>query len=261
MVYTDQLHRKINIEDIPKRIVSLVPSQTELLIDLGLEKSLIGITKFCVHPKGLRKQKTIVGGTKSLHYDSIEELNPDIILCNKEENTKEIVERLSQKYPVHVSDIVTIADALEMVDQYGEIFDVKEKATRLIYKIRKEEELFSNFVSDKPKKRIAYFIWRNPWMAVGGGTFINEMLKLNGFVNVYEEVSRYPEVSTEDLSELIENLDVILLSSEPFPFSEKHIKEIKEINPVTQVRLVDGEYFSWYGSRLVRAFSYFRTLH
>lgn len=261
MKYRDQLFREIHIDGIPKRIISLVPSQTELLVDLGLEKSLVGVTKFCVHPVGLRKQKTIVGGTKSLKYDLIDELNPDIILCNKEENTKEIVENLSQKYPVHVSDISTIAESLQLILQYGEIFDMKNQAEQIVEKVRIEEKRFVNFISEKPQKKVAYFIWRDPWMAVGGGTFINEMLKLNGFINVYQDVSRYPEISKDDLRDLIENLDVILLSSEPFPFSEKHIEEIKVINPKANVQLVDGEYFSWYGSRLVNAFTYFKTLH
>ena len=88
---TDQLGRKIKLSQVPKRIVSLVPSQTELLIHLGLEEQLVGITKFCVHPKHLLKTKQIVGGTKNVHFDRVRDLQPDIILCNKEENTQAIV--------------------------------------------------------------------------------------------------------------------------------------------------------------------------
>lgn len=260
MIYRDQIGVKLRLDGVPKRIISLVPSQTELLVYLGLERFIVGVTKFCVHPVELRKQKTVVGGTKNVHYDKIEQLNPDIILCNKEENTKEIVEKLREKFPVHVSDIYTIENALEMIQQYGEIFDQKKRATTLISRIKTEYEDFKVFIEDKPKKRVAYFIWKNPWMAVGANTFIDYLLRVNRFDNVFSEKERYPIVSEEELGAM-EDLDLILLSSEPFPFSEKHIKEITRINPETKVMLVDGEYFSWYGSRLKDAFDYFRTLH
>ncbi len=260
MVYIDQLGRKIELWNVPQRIISLVPSQTELLVSLGLIDSIVGVTKFCVHPVSIRSQRINVGGTKKVNFNKIKKLNPDIILCNKEENTKEIVERLQSKYPVHVSDIYSVSEALEMIKQYGAIFDKKIEANRLISNIKIQKVSFDNFVLNKSKKRVAYFIWRNPWMVAGKNTFVDYMLNLNGFVNVFGNEDRYPEISEEKLNE-IENLDMILLSSEPFPFSEKHIEEIKTIVPNTRVVLVDGEYFSWYGSRLIYAFSYFRTLH
>ena len=260
MFITDQIGRQLEFLTIPVRIISLVPSQTELLIDMGLEGYLVGVTKFCVHPDHIRKSTPVVGGTKHVHYDKIEALQPDIILCNKEENTKEIVETLSQNYTVHVSDIFTIRDSLELIIQYGEIFDKKKKAAQLVKGIETEVESFKEFVIHKPLKKVAYFIWRKPWMVAAGNTFINHLLQMNGFVNIFESKNRYPELDKETISEV--DIDLIMLSSEPFPFAEKHIKELKQLVPeTTEIKLVDGEFFSWYGSRLLGAFEYFKKLH
>ncbi len=260
MIYTDQLDRKIELSVVPKSIVSLVPSQTELLVALGLEDAIVGVTKFCVHPKRLRKEKTIVGGTKKINFDKIRKLNPDIILCNKEENTKEIVENLQKEYTVHVSDIFSIEEALCMIRQYGDIFKKEDSAHKLIAEIESKQRSFKKYIANTPKRRVAYFIWKDPWIAVGKSTFIDHLLELNNFENVFRAKSRYPEVSEEEISLLQEN-DLILLSSEPYPFSEKHLSEIRKINDHTKIILVDGEYFSWYGSRLADAFTYFRTFH
>lgn len=260
MVHTDQLERSIRLPKIPVRIVSLVPSQTELLVALGLSNSIVGVTKFCVHPDRIRKEKEIVGGTKQIHVAKIKQLTPDIILCNKEENTKEMVETLEEDFPVHVSDISTIDESLELIHQYGQIFNAAEQASILISEITAEMELFLKFSQDKPTKKVAYFIWRKPWMVAGNGTFIDHLLEINGFVNVFGNQDRYPEVSEEALDALTD-VDLVLLSSEPFPFANKHLDEIQGRLPHTKVLLVDGEYFSWHGYRLKEAFTYFKTLH
>lgn len=257
MYYIDQLQRELEIPETPKRIISLVPSQTELLVDLGLKNSIVGITKFCVHPQGLRKQKAVVGGTKTVKLEQIKSLNPDLILCNKEENTKKMVRGLKQIAPVHVSDILTIEDALALIQQYGKIFSVEKRAVSLIERIQKELRDFQQFIRARPTQKIVYFIWREPWMVAGGGTFINTLLKLNRFENVYETVPRYPEINLESLREV----DFVLLSSEPFPFREKHAEELAAYLPKEKVKFVDGEFFSWYGSRLEKAFRYFKKWH
>ena len=260
MMYTDQMGRTFKLSNTPVRIVSLVPSQTELLVDLSLADHIVGVTKFCVHPDTIRKEKNIVGGTKTIHLEKIRAIQPDIILCNKEENTEEIVTTLEKEFPVHVSDIYTIDDALELIVHYGDIFEKKDHAQDLIATIRTEQASFQEFMNDISQKKVAYFIWRNPWMVAGKGTFINHLLAMNNYENVFDHQDRYPEVSEEELMRLDE-VDTVLLSSEPFPFSEKHKLEMKNIYPKTQIILVDGECFSWYGSRLVGAFRYFRTLH
>lgn len=255
MQVNDQLNRPLVFKNKPQRIVSLVPSQTELLIHLGLRDQLVGITKFCVHPQELRKEIPVVGGTKTIHLHKIKELRPDIIICNKEENTKEIVEQCTSIAPVWVSNIANIDDNLQMIIQLGALFEVSEKATLLVDRIRSEKMDFQDFMKGKPKKKVVYFIWKDPFMAAGNDTFIHELLQLNHFENVVTK-SRYPEVHLTDLEEV----DLVLLSSEPYPFKEKHVLELEQ-NINATVRLVDGEYFSWYGSRLQDAFLYFKSLH
>ena len=256
MIFIDQINNVLQLENTPKRIVSLVPSQTELLVDLGLEEDIIGITKFCIHPSKLRKEKVIVGGTKNIDFNKIKALKPDIILCNKEENTKDIVENCKLIAPTHVSDIYTIDDTFELMNLYGEIFKCKSESKKIIESLIEKVTDFKQFIKDKQSRRAAYFIWKNPWMVAGNNTFINHLLKLNNFVNVYSNKERYPEVDILKLKKL----DAILLSSEPFPFKENHIKELEVNFPKTKILLVDGEMFSWYGSRLLKSFDYFKKL-
>lgn len=257
--FTDQMGRQVVCPKRPLRIISLVPSQTELLVDLGLEEYIVGVTKFCIHPKHLRMSKKVVGGTKKISLAKIEAIKPDIILCNKEENTKEIVESLEKLYPVHVSDINDLEDSLELIMQYGTIFNKLFSATKIVSTIRNEANSFKDFIKDKHTKKVAYLIWKDPYMAAGQGTFIDHMLTLNKYENVFKDNLRYPETTLEEIKKL--NPDLLLLSSEPFPFKREHIDEIKKIMPSTTVELVDGEYFSWYGSRLLDAFIYFKSLH
>jgi len=255
MLVRDQLNRELRFDTTPKRIISIVPSQTELLYDLGLKANLVGLTKFCVHPVHLRKDIQVVGGTKNVNFDVIKSLRPDIIIANKEENSREIVEGLDAIAPVWVSDISSIDESLEMIRVLGELFSISEKANSLIELISSERRQFESEVKSIPFKKVAYLIWKNPYMAAGSDTFINELLAINRYENIIKE-SRYPELEIDKLKEA----DLILLSSEPFPFKQKHLDAIYQETGVP-VKLVDGEYFSWYGSRLKNAFHYFRQLH
>ncbi|MGK7391481.1 MAG: helical backbone metal receptor [Candidatus Cyclobacteriaceae bacterium M2_1C_046] len=236
--FIDQLDRKVEISSYPNRIISLVPSQTELLFDLGLHERIIGVTKFCVHPKDECRKKINIGGTKKLHIDKIKGLKPDLIIANKEENTKEDVEELAQQFPVWISDIATLEDAYIMMEQIGNITNTEKAADKLVNDIKKNFELLIPL----PPIKILYLIWHKPLMGAGKGTFIDELLNRCGFINVVTE-ERYPEVQQYDP-------ELVMLSSEPFPFKEKHIKSIQEIYPDAKIELVDGELFSWYGSRL-----------
>ncbi len=255
----DQLNRIIHLDKIPTRIVSLVPSQTELLYDLGLESSIVGITKFCVHPNHFIKDKTIVGGTKEVRYDKIKVLQPDIILCNKEENTLEMIQELEGIAPVHISDIFTIEDNLELIDMYGQLFSKVATANQIILQIKEKHEEFKIFINNKPTLTAAYFIWKKPWMVAATHTFINEMLKLNHFENYYSALERYPEIELSQHSN--ETADLVLLSSEPYPFKEVHKELVRKFFPKAKILVVDGEAFSWYGSRLIKGFDYFKSLH
>lgn len=257
---TDQLGTIHSFETSLQRIVSLVPSQTELLYDLGLEDKIVGITRFCVHPYHLKSTKKIVGGTKKVNYDKIKELNPDIIICNKEENTKQIVEELQKICPVWVTDIFTLEDNFQMISDFGQLFDRRTEARKWNDKLAFALSDFKIFTAAIPVKKVAYFIWKNPYMVAGPGTFINELLKLNHFENHYASQERYPEIELEKMSE-DGSLDLVLLSSEPFPFKAEDGFEIIKDSVTTKVILVDGEMFSWYGSRLLKAFEYFKYLH
>lgn len=257
MEFVDQLNRTVTFTHIPSRIISLVPSQTELLVALGLRKNIVGVTKFCVHPKDLRKEKTIVGGTKQVDFEKIKSLKPDIIICNKEENSEEIVLQLENVAPVWVSDITTISESIEMILQLGKIFDVDGRALEITANIKLKLEGFKEYVRDFPSKKVLYLIWKNPYMAVGKNTFIDELLQINNFENIIiKKNSRYPEVSIE----LIKTAELVLLSTEPYPFKKVDANVLaEELN--SEVKLVDGEFFSWYGSRLIKAFEYFKELH
>jgi ABC-type Fe3+-hydroxamate transport system substrate-binding protein len=262
-IYIDQMMRKVEIPPTPMRIISLVPSQTELLYDLGLNNEVIGITKFCIHPKNWLKEKTIIGGTKQLNLKKIEALNPDLIIGNKEENSKENIEILMQKYPVWMSDINTFEEALVMIESIASITHTIEKGTQIIEKIRHEFELLPSLSPNK--KRMAYFIWNKPMMVAGADTFINNMLEKLGFKNVFANglmsnqfSYRYPQITSAELIEAAP--EVIYLSSEPFPFKEKHIEQYKAICSNAEIKIVDGEMFSWYGSRMALAPSYFKKL-
>jgi len=257
MNFTDQIGHTVTIQSPPKRIVSLVPSQTELLAYLGLDKEVAGITKFCVHPEKWFRTKTRVSGTKNVNFNKIEEINPDLIICNKEENTEDDVKALMEKYPVWTSDIHNLEDALSMISSIGEITHRIEETKNLILRIRNN---FKELGTNKPKPiRVIYLIWKKPYMAAGKDTFINNMLSQCNFINVCDaSLGRYPELTEEQIQSL--NPQLILLSSEPYPFAEKHLDEFKLKHPDALPVLVDGEYFSWYGSRLVYAPAYFKKV-
>jgi ABC-type Fe3+-hydroxamate transport system substrate-binding protein len=249
MIFTDQLNRTISLQNPPKRIVSLVPSQTELLVDLGLKDRILGVTKFCIHPMGLKKEKTVIGGTKNFHFDKIESLQPDLIIGNKEENYQEGIEKLAEKFPVWMSDIYTLQDAYRMILGIGELTGTSIQAHQIVSQIKDgfEKEF-------KRKGSAVYLIWKDPLIAAGTNTFIESMLEKAGFKNLIKQ-TRYPEIDLEKIVKL--KPDYLLLSSEPYPFKEKHESFFKDRLPKTKIRIVDGEMFSWYGSRLVLAGKYF----
>ena len=249
----------------PQRIISLVPSQTELLYHLGLDQRVVGITKFCIRPEEWFSYKTRVGGTKTVNTELIRELQPDLIIANKEENDPDQILWLSRHYPVWVSDIKDMSGALDMILTLGALTGTAEKASGIAKAIR---ENFSELQEARRQVplRAAYLIWRNPYMAAGGDTFIHDMMENCGWTNVFADLSRYPVVSPAQLADA--SCDLLLLSSEPYPFKEKHIAELKKTiaqhapgkEQQTIFLLVDGEMFSWYGSRLIQAAAYFKRL-
>ncbi|MEP6617163.1 MAG: helical backbone metal receptor [Ginsengibacter sp.] len=243
---------------LPQRIISLVPSQTELLFTLGLDQEIIGITKFCKYPAEWFKHKTRVGGTKTLNISLIKKLNPDLVIANKEENEKQQVELVGDIANTWVTDVSSLDSAITMLNDIGKLCHKSEEAASLALSILKE---FSS-LPPPPAQKIgaAYLIWKDPYMVAGGGTFIEDMMTHCGLKNIFSDRKRYPEITTADLMmpQADEQLcELLILSSEPYPFAEKHIIEMQEQLPNIKIVLADGEMFSWYGSRLLLAPAYF----
>ena len=252
--FIDQMDNSIRLKETPRRIVSLVPSQTELLYSLGLDDRVVGITKFCIYPEEWFRSKKRVGGTKDVDIDKVKALKPDLIIGNKEENDKNNIDLLKNIAPIWMSDISDLEDALEMILKLGLLLEVSESSHELISKIKSNFSKLESSIKST-KKSVLYLIWRNPYLAAGNNTFINDMIVKCGFLNFINE-DRYPEINMN----VVTNPDFVFLSSEPYPFKKQHIKEIQTIFPKATVKLVDGEMFSWYGSRLVEAPDYFLRL-
>lgn len=261
-VYTDQLGNAVDIPSFPQRIISLVPSQTELLFHLGLDARVSGITKFCVHPESWFHSKTRIGGTKTVKTDLIAQIQPDLVLANKEENKKDQVEALKKLYPVWTSNVHDLDSALDMIAGLGQITGTAEKSQEIITRIRtgftELQTLNLTPETPNPKLKTAYLIWRNPYMTIGNDTFIHDMLTRCGLENIFTNQTRYPETTIEELRN--KNCELLLLPSEPYPFKENHVAELQQQLPNTKILLCDGEMFSWYGSRLLEAPAYFRQL-
>ncbi|WP_374464489.1 ABC transporter substrate-binding protein [Chryseobacterium sp.] len=235
------------------KIVSLVPSITEALFDLGLtENEVVGRTKFCIHPQEKIKNVSVIGGTKNINIEKIKALQPDLIIANKEENVKDQVEALMDDYKVMVTNIDTIEDNYYLLKNLGKLFGKEEKAQLYNLKIY---DILNQAKLDSPVKA-AYLIWKNPYMTIGSDTFIHRILSEIGFQNIFRDKTRYPQITTEDLADA----DVIMLSSEPFPFKEKHIEELKVFYPDKKIMIVDGEAFSWYGTHIAKCEQYFKEL-
>ncbi|MFT4540006.1 MAG: iron complex transport system substrate-binding protein [Planctomycetota bacterium] len=244
------------------RIVSLCPSLTELVFDLDAGHELVGITDYCIHPKLGVEHVEKVGGTKDPRVDRIVELAPDLVLLNQEENREQDAVALEgaglhclTTFPKTIPDtadmVRVIADAIGR-QEAGEVIavDIEQRGER----VRRESEAL-------PPVRFAYLIWRKPWMTVNADTFTNALLQAAGGENVFGgHEMRFPAVKVEELAATAPQ--VVLLSSEPFPFAEKHIKELAARTglPEGSFRLVDGELLSWHGSRTPRGIDYAEQL-
>lgn len=244
--WVDQLNNQLILPDKPQRIISLVPSQTELLFDLGLDEEIIGVTQYCIHPAQKVRTKIKIGGTKRFRLNTIKQLNPDLIIANKEENYLIGVKQLQENYPVWLSDVKTLDDAYQLIQNLGAIVGKPVVAENLCEQIRREFSILAEQCYQSI--RTAYIIWRKPYMVAANNTFINNMLSIAKLENVFADTERYPVITAEQLQ--VKAPELILLSSEPYPFQEQHIQELQTICPTATIKVVDGQMFSWYGSRL-----------
>lgn len=255
MQWIDATNYEIELTQPPQKIVSLVPSQTELLFDLGLESRVIGITKFCIHPQQWRKSKVIVGGTKKINREKLLELAPDLVIANAEENTKEDVLWCRNHFATFTTDVHDYASALMMIKSLGEITNTREKSSEIVQKI---ESQFEQLVPIVGQPTTLYFIWKSPWMVAGTGNFIGDMLTKIGLKNL-APTDRYPEIDIDFINK--NKPEILLFSSEPFPFKDSDIQELRsQLTYSPKCKIVDGEMFSWYGSRMEKSPKYFNLL-
>jgi ABC-type Fe3+-hydroxamate transport system substrate-binding protein len=253
--FIDQTGKSITLKKKPLRIISLVPSQSEFLWDLGLKEELIGITKFCIHPHEMFKTVQRIGGTKTLNLEKIKALKPDLVIGNKEENDRSQIEALQKEFNVWMSDIYNFKDAFEMMKAIGEMTGKKEASEKIIAQIKKQLPSIKDLFK---KQKVIYFIWNKPYMIAGKNTFIDYVLNYTGLSNGAKKLRRYPGITNEKLMEI--DPEFCFLSSEPFPFKAKHAAEIQKILPGSKIHIVDGEMFSWYGSRLTKLPAYVNDL-
>ncbi len=258
-IVTDQLDRKVVVPLEPRRVISLVPSLTEYLLNLKLESRLIGVTRYCTRPRDVLVGRDSIGGTKKFDFEKIAALKPDLIIANKEENYQSGIEQLAENYPVWVSDINDLNDALSAMQSIADLVNETARGQKICTIISRAFEAMPSIPKNR-RPRVCYFIWRNPWMVCGSNNFIDDMLTRAGFVNVFaDHPDRYPAITVNKIADL--EPDFLFLSSEPFPFDETHVEELKHLLPLSESCIVDAEPFSWYGSRLLYSAQYLSGLH
>ncbi len=243
-----------NLIDPPQKIISTVPSITELLFSLQLQQKVVAITKFCILPNSWFTTKPIIGGTKNLNIEVIKALQPDLVIANKEENIQSQIETIASFTNVHVTDVFDIKSALQMVQTVAQLTHTTTKGNEIITNI---SNTLHNLKPLPNKPKAAYLIWQNPFMTIGNDTFIHQMLQHIGVVNVFGHLTRYPTINIQQLQQA--QCDFIFLSSEPFPFAQKHIDALQQHLPNTKIVLVNGQMFSWYGSRLLHFANYYNN--
>lgn len=249
------------LDESPRRIVSLVPSLTESVIALGGADRLVGVTEWCIHPEEVVKSIPKVRGTKNPYIKKILELQPDLVLANREENRRRHVVELRRHVPVFLTYPRSVFDALKTVRDLGVILDASERAGEILEMC--EFLLDGIHRTTNPYYHTACLIWRDPWMAVGPDTYVHDLLGHFGFVNVYrEEDGRYPETTLEDLAE--RGPEIVLLPSEPYEFAEGDREQVQTVVwskvPGCRAVLVDGGYLTGWGTRTLAALRYLTEL-
>ncbi len=238
------------------KIVSLVPSLTELLYYLGLGEFVVGVTRYCIHPPEALFKSTVLAGTKNFSVKELLATGAHWVLTNREENPKDRVEKIIDHLPVVLTEINKPDDLIPLLHwlskQYPQCKPIAQTLEQSIIGLPNELGGLGN-------GRVLYLIWNKPIMAVGGDTFISTMLNMAGYKNATGHLKRYPAIEPQQLISF--KPDFLFLSSEPYPFKDEHIAYFKSLLPETQVLLVDGEPFSWYGNRVLNLPAYLKTLH
>jgi ABC-type Fe3+-hydroxamate transport system substrate-binding protein len=249
----------------PQRIVSLIPSTTELLCDLGLADRLVGVTVYCVEPRDVVRGKPKIGGEKNPDLQQIHRLTPDLVVANVEENVRAHVETLrGWGIPVWVTYPRNVDDSLRMIRELGEVTGVPERAAALLEELDPLVAHTRAMAAERPRVPLFYAIWRNPYMSLNADTYLSDVLTTCGAANIFADCAeRYPAVTLDEVA--ARSPSVILLPDEPFRFRRVHLKDFAPYAGVPAVRdsrihLVDGKPFSWHGRRLADALRLLPTL-
>lgn len=237
----------LRLDRPPMRLVSLVPSTTETICDLGLRERLVGRTRFCIRPRDLDDVPK-VGGTKDVDVDAVLSLSPDLILANQEENVPDQVTALAEHVPVYVAATATVDGAVADLSRLATLLGAD--ATPWLSRIDAARASLAPWQARR--LRAITYIWREPWMACGGDTFVSSVLAEAGVDNVLADTSRYPTVSPETLKDL--DPDLVVLPTEPFPFKASHADALADVSGLPRTRFVgmDGQVLTWHGTRLAR---------
>jgi ABC-type Fe3+-hydroxamate transport system substrate-binding protein len=248
----------VELRRLPRRIVSLVPSTTEILCALGLGEALVGVTVYCVEPRDVVRGKTRIGGEKNPDLEKIRALEPDLVIANIEENVRDDIDRLrAWSIPVWVTYPRTVAEGIQLIGELGELTGSSARAAELLRDIEPLHERVRMATARRPPVAVFYPIWRGPYMTINGDTYIHDMLKVCGARNIFaDRPERYPTVTLDEVA--ARRPDVILLPDEPFRFRRAHLADFAKYTDVPAVRdgrihLVDGKPFSWHGPRIAEA--------
>jgi ABC-type Fe3+-hydroxamate transport system substrate-binding protein len=242
----------------PRRIVSLVPSTTELLCTLGLGDALAGVTVYCVEPRDVVRDKTRIGGEKNPDLEKIRALDPDLVIANIEENRREDIDRLrAWSIPVWVAYPRTVAEGIAFIGELGALTGAEVAARALLRELEPLHDRVRKACAGRPPVAVFYPIWRGPYMTINGNTYIHDMLRVCGGRNIFaDRAERYPTVTLDEVA--ARRPEVILLPDEPFRFRRAHVADFDAYPDMPAVRggrihLVDGKPFSWHGPRIAEA--------
>lgn len=259
MIFIDDLGNELNFDKKPKRIISLVPAITETLYDLNLEELIIGVTKECTYPIHFKSTKQIVGDTKTIELEILKELKPDLVFCNTTINSLEIITKLQKVTKVYITKVITIDDSKQMIKNLGILLNRRTEADLLNRKIDLKLEDFKLFITSFNTLKVAYFTGYNPWIATGNKTYTNSLLSLNKYTNIYNAQNYLPKINPKRIRH-DGDPEILFFPSKPFTFEDQHAFEISEYTNRSSAVFIDGEMFGWFGSRLIKAFEYFKTL-
>jgi len=257
MQFNDDLERRIYLDKAPRKIISLCPSLSETLYDLGLAECIAGRTDYCVHPQELADRVPSVGGPKSVSIDAVKKIGPDLILIVKEENDKKNIEKLTALgYKCFIFDINSVSDALKMLVKLGKIFGLEKKASKIHDNVVKGLDSIKGIGNGAS---FLYMVWNSPYMACATDNYINSLLNHAGLSNcLSDRLKRYVIMPLNSLKSL--SPELVLLPSEPYRYTFADRAKFEKIFPAARVELVDGEMFCWYGSRMAKASEYIKKL-